>query len=90
MRKIDKKISQQGIKRYNKNKARQARNKSKLENHIKWLELMINANVDMDWEKLCRKKNGTLKDQSYVKYIIDRLVSANVPVYKKAQANGRA
>ena len=58
MRKIDKKISQQGIKRYNKNKARQARNKSKLENHIKWLELMINANVELDFEKLWKKKGS--------------------------------
>jgi len=89
MRKNNIKRSQQGIKRYNKNIARKARKKHKLENHIIWLENVINAGVELDFERLWKKKDGLYRNPKDIKYIIDKLVSRNVPIYKKAKANGR-
>jgi hypothetical protein len=83
-----------GSKRGLKVKARKARKIEKLINHTKWIEHMVYAGVEIDMDKLMTKKvysryfdreDVVPRNPADVKFIIDRLVSRNVPYMRKTE-----
>jgi hypothetical protein len=83
-----------GSKRGLKVKARSARKIDNLINHATWLEHMVYAGVEIDMDKLMTKKvynsyfdreDIVARNTSDVRFIINRLVSRNVPYMRKAE-----
>jgi hypothetical protein len=78
MRKNNNEKSLQGQKRAIKNKARINRRFAKLDNHVNWLETMARAGVQIDLQRIIYDKDGVMRSQQDVRYIISRLVSRSV------------
>lgn len=81
MRKNNKIISIQRIKRANKNLARKKRRAEEIDAHVEWLDILTKAGKELDMDKLMYKvvnEEKILRNTKTTKLIIDRLVSRNV------------
>lgn len=79
MQKSSVKVSQQGIRRAEKNKIRLQNRKAKMDNHVDFLYKAISSGkITLDFDKLMAKQvgeNTIYRNHKDTKYIIDRLVS---------------
>lgn len=83
-----------GSRRGLKVNARRLRRIERLTNHATWIEHMVYAGVEVDMDKLMTKKvynryfdreDIVARNQADVKFIINRLVSRNVPYMRKIE-----